>query len=80
MKTFWRTVISVVILVVIVGINKVIFGPGFLQTILNGLCLLIVLLYNQFKPPKKNDKKLFSFYMEIGNGNVNCKKYHQISQ
>lgn len=53
MQTFWRTAISVAIIVVIVGINKIIFEPGTFRTILNSLCLFIVLLYNQFRPPEK---------------------------
>lgn len=53
MQAFWRTAISVAIVVVIIGINIVIFEPGTLQTVLNSLCVFIVLLYNQFRPPEK---------------------------
>ncbi|MFE3575298.1 hypothetical protein [Lysinibacillus sp. NPDC059133] len=53
MKIFWRTAVSTAIIFIIFGINTIIFKPGTLQTTFNGLGLLIVLLYNQFKPLEK---------------------------
>ncbi|GED64378.1 hypothetical protein SAMN02787081_01615 [Lysinibacillus fusiformis] len=53
MQTFWRTAISVAIVVVIIGINYIIFESGTFRIVLNSLCLFIVLLYNQLRPPEK---------------------------